>query len=398
MALDDGSLTDLDQPVLSFFPERTIANRTPDKEAITIEDLLTMQSGLDCADDRRGASVQDSQDWVQSILDLPMANPTGTTFAYCTRGPHLLSAILTQATGMSTQAYAQARLFDPLGIQPAAVAWPTDPQGIAIGGYGLSLRTHDMAKLGLLLLAGGNWDGTQVVPADWIATATRSHVAAQADKDYGYLFWVYPSAFAAEGLGDQRITVVPDQNLIVVVTAAHGADAGTSMQAWLTGDVLPAVTVDGQLPPNPTAQAALKAEVAELANPVQRVPTPPACAARISGTRYDFEDNIADWNAMTLTFGAGSATAQIELSTAAGQESVAIGLDNVYRLSVQPDGMPIALRGRWTDAHTFAVHELVMGDLNEYDIRLEFSGSQVAVHVEETFFRQLAADFTGTTP
>jgi CubicO group peptidase (beta-lactamase class C family) len=395
-ALSDGYLTGLDQPLLSFFPERTIANRTPDKEAITLEDVLTMRSGLDCADETHGAVVQGSQDWVQSILDLPMANPPGTTFAYCTRAPHLLSAILTQTTGVGTQAYAQARLFDPLGIQPANVAWETDPQGIAIGGYGLALRTHDMAKLGLLLLAGGQWDGTQVVPADWVATATRMHVAAEPAKDYGYLIWVYPSAFAAEGRGDQRIMVVPDKQLSVVVTAAHDGD-GAAMQAWLTDAVLPAVTADEPLPPNAEAQAALQTKVAELANPVQPPPALSDDAANLSGTRYDFQDNVLGWNAITLTFSPGRTTAQVSLATTAGDEAATVGLDNVYRLNAQPYGQ-IAVRGSWTDDDTFVVHQLVIGDLNEFDIRMDFSGSQVAVHVEETVFHQLASDFTGTTP
>ena len=161
---------------------------------MTIEDLLTMRSGLDCADDKLGPTIQDSQDWVQSILDLPMANEPGTTFTYCSRVAHLLSAVLTAATGMSADAYAQTRLFGPLGIQAANVSWDTDPQGIAIGGYGLSLLPRDMAKLGLLLQHNGNWDGVQVVPANWIATATRSHVGVQPDTDYGYLFWVYPNS------------------------------------------------------------------------------------------------------------------------------------------------------------------------------------------------------------
>jgi CubicO group peptidase (beta-lactamase class C family) len=398
IALHDGALTSLRQPVLSFFPERPIANRTPDKEAITIEDLLTMRSGLECADSALGPTMPDGQDWVQSILDLPMASPPGTTFVYCTRAPHLLSAILTKVTGMSTEAYAQARLFDPLGIRPGDRPWSTDPQGITIGGYGLALRPHDMAKLGLLALAGGQWDGQQVVPAAWIATASRAHAHAQPGQDYGYLFWVYPSAVAAEGRGGQRIMVVPNKNLIVVMTAAYDERHGAVVQSLLTDDIVPTATADGPLPPNPAAQAALQARIATLAHPAQPLPPLPASAAHISGTRYRFAANPAGWTTLTLSFAPGSATARAVIATTAGDVPVAIGLDNVFRLSPQPDGSQIALRGRWTGDHTFVAYELVMGDLNEYDIRLEFSGNQVTVHVEETVFRQLTDDFTGTTP
>lgn len=399
IALHDGSLKGLSQPVLSFFPERPIANRTPDKQAITIANLLTMQPGLDCADSKVGATVQDSQDWVKSILDLPMAEAPGKTFAYCTRGPHLLSAILAKATGMSTEAYAQARLFDPLGIHPDDRAWDADPQGITIGGYGLALRTYDMAKLGLLMLAGGEWDDQQVVPADWIATATRAHIHVKPGQDYGYLFWVYPSDYAAEGLGDQRIIVVPDKNLVVVITAAHDGAKESLMQPLLTDDIIPAMTANEPLPPNPAAQAALQARVAALANPVQPVPSLPPMAAQISGKRYRFPDNPAGWKALTVTFTPGSATAQAEIETTAGNiMSLAIGTDNVYRLNQQANDGQIALRGRWMGDHTFAAHELVMGDINEYDYRLDWSGNQVTVHTEETVFRQSTSDFTGTAP
>jgi CubicO group peptidase (beta-lactamase class C family) len=398
IALHDGYLTSLRQPVLSFFPERTIANRDAAKEAITIEDLLTMQPGLDCADSKRGNTIEGSQDWVQSILDLPMANPPGKTFVYCSRAPHLLSAILTKATGMSTEAYAQARLFDPLGIRPADRPWGADPQGITIGGYGLALYPHDMAKLGLLMLTGGQWAGKQIVPADWIATASRPHAHYQPGQDYGYLFWVYPSHFAAEGLGDQHIMVVRDKNLVVVLTAANNGINQLVMQTLLTDYIIPAAKADGPLPPNPTAQASLQARVATLAAPVQPVAPVPAIATQIAGKLYTFPDNPSGWNALAVTFPPGSATARITLTTTAGVVPVAIGLDNVYRLNPQPNGGLIAVRGHWTGDHTFVAHELVMGDLHEYDIRLDFSRNQVAVHAAETVFRQMTADFTGTAP
>jgi CubicO group peptidase (beta-lactamase class C family) len=101
-----------------------------------------------------------------------MTGPPGRQLIYCTPGPHLLSAILTKATGMSTAAYAQARLFDPLGIRPADLAWGTDPQGITLGGYGIYMTPPAMAKLGLLYLNQGRWDTTQVVPAAWMSAAS----------------------------------------------------------------------------------------------------------------------------------------------------------------------------------------------------------------------------------
>lgn len=395
IALHDGSLKSINQTVVSFFPDRTIANPSSDKDAITVEDLLTMQSGLDCADDKLGAVIENSEDWVQSILDLPMASKPGTTFAYCSRGAHLLSAILTQATGMRTQAYAQRTLFDPLGIQAADVSWATDPQGISIGGYGLSLRPQDMAKLGLLLLTQGQWNGRQIVPADWITSATRSHVTVESGNDYGYLFWVYPNTYAAQGTGQQRITVVPDKNLIVVMTAAKSDSAGAAVQSLLTDYIVPAISSDEPLAENPSATTMLHAKIDELANPIEPVSLLPPLATSISGKTYQFPENVAGWNSLTVSFDPGSKTAEVTIDSSTGAEQATIGLDNVYRLSPQAGGGEIALRGSWTDDHTFVAHELVMGDISEYDVQMKFSGNQVAIHIEETVNHQLSAGFTG---
>ncbi len=397
IALHDGSLKNVDQKVVSFFPNQTSANPSPDKDAITIEDLLTMQSGLDCADDTLGPTIQDSQDWVQSILDLPMTSRPGTTFAYCSRNAHLLSAILTQATGMSAAQYAQTKLFGPLGINASDVSWATDPQGIAIGGYGISMRPHDMAKLGLLLQSNGKWDGNQVVPSDWVPTATREQVRVEGDKDYGYLFWVYPTAFAAEGTAQQRITVVPMKNLIVVMTAAKSDSEGAAVQALVTDYIVPAVMSDQALDPNSAAKAILQARVDELANPFKPVSLLPVIATSVSGKTYQFTENPVGWSNLAVVFTPGDKTAMATIDTVNGTEQVPIGLDNVYRLSQDVTGSEIALKGDWSDAQTFVVHEIVIGDINEYDIHMEFVGNQVSVHVEETVNHQMDVTITGAS-
>ena len=112
---------------------------------------------------------------------------------------------------------------------------------------------------------------------------------------------------------------------------------------------------------------------------------------------YHLSDNLSGWKTLAATFTPGSATAQAAITATYGDEAATIGLDNVYRLNAQASGGQIAIRGNWTDDHTFVVHELVMGEINEFDIRMDFSDTEVAVHVEETVFGQLADDFTGTT-
>ncbi len=396
IALQEGVLKSLQQPVLSFFPEAVVANRDAAKEAITVQDLVTLQPGLNCADSTAGSTIPLSSGWVQSILDMPMAGPPGQSFVYCSRAAHLLSAILTSATGMNLELYAASRLFAPLGLQPGDWSWQRDPEGLSIGGYGLALRAHDMAKLGLLFLAGGQWDGRQVVPAAWMADATRPHATVQPGKDYGYLFWVYPSHFAAEGLGDQLIQVVRDRNMVVVITASHDGISGSVMQPLLDDYLIPAARADGPLPANPAAEQALAAQVATLANPVQPVPPLPALAGQVSGSTYTLTDNPFGWQALRFQFKPGAADAGIIVTADGGPQQVTAGLDNVYRLNPEPNNGLSALRGRWTDAQTFTAHELLIGSLEEYDIRLHFAPPRLQVHVDETVFHSYTGDITGT--
>lgn len=222
MAQGRGDIGDVRTPVAALLPG-TIG---PKKAAITLEHLLTMTSGLGWVEsDPTFAKLYRSPDWVQFMLDLPMGRKPGAVFSYCSGCSHLLSAIVAEQTGEDPEALARRELFAPLGIRD--YQWETDPAGLPIGGWGLRLTPRDMAKLGLLYLHQGQWDGKQIIPAAWVAEATRKHTATDGDLGYGYQWWTYPNwgAYAALGRDGQTIWVAPDYDLIVVTTAAtegHG--------------------------------------------------------------------------------------------------------------------------------------------------------------------------------
>jgi len=181
---------------------------------------------------------------VAAILSGGLERPPGEGFAYASAGSHLLSAILVEATGRSVLDYARDKLFNPLGIstdpatEPLAVeenlpvyeaasfAWPVDPQGLHLGDAFLKISARDMAKIGQLMLAGGRLDEKQIVPALWVTESTRAHVPTggygPGGDDYGYHWWVTTAdghdAFVAAGFGGQLIEVVPDLDLVVVVS------------------------------------------------------------------------------------------------------------------------------------------------------------------------------------
>lgn len=221
IAIDQGAIQGTGQRVLDFFPGRNFANPSEAKDGMTLDDVLTMRTGLDWEEgDPAYRSLYMSPDWTAFMLDKPLVQPPGSQFNYCSGCSHLLNAILYQATGVNPREFAEVNLFEPLGIKNAS--WDTGSQGIPIGGWGLQITPRDIAKLGYLYLHEGNWDGKQVVSADWIKYATLTHTATDsANLGYGYQWWTVPDlgGYAALGLYGQTIIVAPGSDLVVVTTA-----------------------------------------------------------------------------------------------------------------------------------------------------------------------------------
>lgn len=267
IAVDQGCIESVDQPILEFFPDRSLENVDEAKQTATLDDYLTMTSGLEWPDDnfRTTGRMVVTSDWVQFVLDQPVIDEPGERFVYNNGVPHVVSAVIEEATGTTTLEFADEHLFTPLGI--TSYEWQTDPQGRASGGWGLFLTPRDMAKLGYLYLNEGQWDGEQIISADWIAASTEPRVSVNTElnQSYGYFWWIYPDFYAAQGLEGQFIFVVPDQNLVVTFTSQLTGD-DEIWPFWLLQDyIIPAVQSDEALPANPEGEERLQAEVEALA-------------------------------------------------------------------------------------------------------------------------------------
>jgi CubicO group peptidase (beta-lactamase class C family) len=256
ICLEKGYINNIDMKVLDFFPEykSSIANDDSLKEKITIRDLLTMTSGFKWDEwttsfnDQNNDVVKLSQssNWVKSVLDLPMSYAPGTTVTYNSGVSHVLSGIITKVTGQPARDFARDNLFSYLEINDWN--WENRPDGISIGGWGLSLRPIDMIRFGQLYLKKGLWNNVQVVPANWIEASTIPHNRITANCDYGYQWWRYrfnmgsentAGIFFASGRGNQFIWVIPDHNAVVVCTAWN--DGQTSMESILWDYILRAL-------------------------------------------------------------------------------------------------------------------------------------------------------------
>ena len=384
MAVEDGYIPSLDTPVLSFFPNRTVKNLDPRKQHITVENLLSMSSGLDCGylpGERELFAMRETRDWIQYALDLPMRTAPGTEFAYCSSGMHLLSAIVTKASGQSLEAYAATRLFKPLGI--TQWKWPADPAGNSTGYGDLQLFPRDMAKIGLLYLSQGQWAGHQIISADWIKRATSPHIAVTRNGvSYGYGWWLAQyggsKVIIAQGRGGQRIFIWPDKAIVMVMTA------GGFESNELASQLAQAVRSDKSLPDDPPAQTRLNTIVSALKQPppAQPVAAPPPIAEDIAGHWYRFKSNPLGLKA--IMFNVAEKKMELGMLVDGQHYTFAVGLDGVYRISNQtPSGLPAGVRATWRGADTLILEYDEIGRVNHFTLTTRFGDGDIQVDVTE---------------
>jgi len=230
IAIARGEIPGVDVPVMPYFSAFKV-KPDPRRDRMRLRDVLTMTTGIQWDESsttytnakNNCAEMEATDDWIQYVLDQPMAADPGTMFVYNSGATELLSYIIKKATGKEADDYAKEHLFTPLGIE---YAWKRTPKGLADTEGGLYLQPRDLAKFGYLYLHDGMWEGTRILPADWTKQSTRWLVdGGKTGRGYGYKWWVLSrsgagtyDAYAALGYGGQRLIVVPALDLIAVFT------------------------------------------------------------------------------------------------------------------------------------------------------------------------------------
>ena len=218
----------LDTPLLKYFDVAKVKNVDDRKRRITLRHVLTMSTGLDwneevAYDDPKNDAdlMEATDDWVQYVIDRPMAQEPGKVFNYSSGVSELLAYIFQKETGQDIEKYAEKYLFGPLGMDHY---WKRSPMGVVDTEGGLFLKTTDLAKIGYLYLHDGIWDGQQIVSKDWVKQSLAPFIDAEEGFKYGYKWWLLPRTdragfiWMARGFGGQRLMVLPEEEMIVVFT------------------------------------------------------------------------------------------------------------------------------------------------------------------------------------
>lgn len=359
----EGLLT-VDDLLLDHLGDLAPAHPDPRLARMRLRHLLTMTTGHTVEPDRQ---VFGSAEWARTFLALPIGAEPGTEFLYNTPASYVLSFLVQRLTGQRVLDYLRPRLLEPLGIEGAV--WEQSPEGVDTGGFGLSLTTEDIACLGELYRTGGTWDGVQVLPEGWAATATARHTDSHiTDPDwaqgYGYQFWRCqpPGLYRGDGAFGQFCVVMPEQQAVVATTSGTPDMQGVLDRMWT--HLVPALA--GDAPADVGADVELAARLAELRLPVPAGGAVPVDA--LAGRRVELEGTLIGVRAVRVGpegLGAPGGSVVVELARG-GEVTLPVGVGAWADGELPPrtregdlravagDGpAPVATAGAWTGPETF---------------------------------------------
>ena len=378
LAVAEGKLS-VDDLVMSFFPDEALPEPAANLKSMRLSDLLRMSTGQQTEPARRP-----TEPWAKTFLAHPVPFKPGTHFLYNTSATYMLSAAVQKATGQTVLDYLRPRLFEPLGIDKPT--WEASPQGITAGGYGLSIRTEDIAKFGQLYLQKGKWRGKQVLPESWVAAVTArqtsngSNPKSDWEQGYGYQFWrCRHGAYRGDGAFGQFCIILPEEDAVIAITAGVRDMQAVLNLVW--DKLLPGIS-PSPLPPDEAARAKLESTLKGLS---LRVPEGKGTPAKVAGRKYAFPANDRKVESLTLETdgkdGAVTLVARVdgaERRIACGHSAWQKGRAAWGRLPEQPT----AAAGAWTADDTFTAKVCFTETPFIVTVRLKFTGDELHLESE----------------
>jgi len=398
LTIGEGRLS-LDDPVVKFFPDDLPTEPGKQLPGMRVRDLLSMSTGHESEPKFAGTT----QAWTKTFLAQNVPFKPGTHFLYNTPATYMLSAIVQRQTGMTVLDYLRPRLFEPLGIENPT--WGMSPQGVSLGGYGLSVRTEDIAKFGQLYLQKGMWRGRQLISPAWIAAATARQTSngsspqSDWDQGYGYQFWrSRHGAYRGDGAFGQYCLVMPEQDAVLAITSGLKDMQAVLNLVW--DKLLPALQ-PAAIAANPAANQQLKNRLAGLVLPVQKGAPSSEIAAKIAGTKYSFPANDEKIEMLGLDRGDASGDMTV-ISRVDGSDQRLPSGNGTWRTGRFAYGkfpeQPAAACGAWTAADTYTARICFYETPFTLTVTLKFADNQLVVDSESNvgFYATKRPQLTGT--
>jgi len=377
LAIAEGKLS-VDDQVLKFFPDKAPADPSNNLKSMRVHDLLRMSTGQQTEPPRTA-----DEPWTQTFLAHPVPFLPGTHFLYNTSGTYMLSAIVQKATGQTVLDYLTPRLFEPLGIENPT--WEVSPEGVSTGGYGLSIRTEDIARFGQLYLQKGKWQGRQLVPAAWIEAATKLQTSNGSNPNsdwaqgYGYQFWrCRHGVYRGDGAFGQYCIVFPDHDAVIAITS--GVRDMQAVLSLIWDKLLPALG-EAPLALDNAAHTRLQRRLRTLSLPV---PEGAASGAAVLGKTYAFPANDRQLEAITLE-GAGDSGVTLIVRADGTEQRVTCGYGKWQegRLAWGRLGeQPVAAGSAWTEPDTLTAKLCFYETPYIVTMRLKFAGAELQFNAE----------------
>lgn len=397
----------ISDPVIKFFPGDLPPTISPELSKLTIKDLLTMSVGHETDTSQ---TMRAEEDWVKAFLAFPFKYQPGTQFLYNSGATYMCSAIVQKVTGQKIVDYLKPRLFDPLQIE--GMDWETCPNGINVGGWGLRVKTEDLAKFGQLYLQKGQWQGKQVVPQAWVEEATSFKIQqpapekparpnAQNDwlQGYCYQFWrCQHNAYRGDGAFGQYTIVMPEQDAVLAITSESPNMQDQLDLVWEY--ILPAFDASNAQS-NPAG--VLKSKTASLALPLPKNSIQSSWAKKASKRVYQLESNEMNLKTLRLSFSKGMCMVDWEgekenyqipcgIGTWKAGETTFPGNDLLPKPISRSSGVRLKKTvacGIWKDENTFEMtwryiesphHDVVTCQFSEAGIQVTFANSRVRLN------------------
>lgn len=401
LAVAEGLLS-LDDPVLQFFPDEAPREVSPHLAAMQVRHLLSMSTGHE-QDTTGRLSDGAGGNWARGFLAQPVAQEPGTHFMYNSGATYMASAIVQRVTGETTLDYLRPRLFDPLGITDPT--WETSPQGVSVGGWGLKIRTEDIARFGQLYLQRGEWEGRRLLPEAWVAEATAKQISNGDDPNsdwaqgYGFQFWrCRHNAYRGDGAFGQFCVVLPEQDAVVAITSGTNNLQGVLSLIWR--HLLPAFS-ETPSAQDDAAQTTLAQRLADLSlqTPVGEAASP--MAAQFSGRTYAFPSEDAGEGGLTVESGRWDFDGdgcRLTLRTPTGEHHIqadsnghwrrgttTLGRDAARPLPAPgpPAERPVAASGAWTATDTYVLKAYFYETPFSLTVTARFAEDRISLHLQQ---------------